>query len=139
MSVPDRVVFDIEPIVAHADDEPGSESVEEYLNAITAENATGYISRVNLTEIRYIIARKYDRNVADEYLDWLLDLGLTPVNIEALWDNAAEYVIEYNPSLGDSFALATAEAVDGTLLVGADDDYDDITTVAIERFREDPA
>ncbi|UPM44036.1 hypothetical protein [Halocatena salina] len=46
MSVPDRVVFDTEPIVAHADDEPGSESVEEYLNAITAENANGYISRV---------------------------------------------------------------------------------------------
>ncbi|UPM44035.1 hypothetical protein [Halocatena salina] len=77
--------------------------------------------------------------MADEYLDWLFDLGLTPVNTEALWDNAAEYVVEYNPALGDSFALATAEAVDGTLLVDADDDYDDMTTVSIERFRGDPA
>lgn len=138
MSIPDHVVFDTEPIVAHADDEPGSEFVEEYLNAITAENANGYINRVNLTEVRYIIARKYDRNVADEYLDWLLDLGLTPVDIETLWRDASGYVIEHNPALGDSFALATAEAVDGMLLVGADDDYDGITAVAIERFREEP-
>lgn len=139
MAIPDHVVFDTEPIVAHADDEPGSESVEEYLNAITAENANGYISRVNLAEVRYIIARKYDRNVADEYIDWLLNLGLTPVDVETLWRDAARFVIEYNPALGDSFALATSEAIDGTLLVGADDDYDGITAVAIERFREDPA
>lgn len=138
MSVPDHIVFDTEPLVAHADDEPGSETVEEYLNALTAENADGYVSQVNLTEICYIIARKYDRHVADEYLDWLLDLGLIPVDTETLWRDAARHVIDYNPALGDSFALATAEAVDGTLLVGADDDYDEIAAVAIERFREDP-
>lgn len=139
MAIPDRVVFDTEPLVAHADDEPGSETVEEYLNAVAAENTNGYINRVNLTEVRYILARKYDRTVADEYLDWLLDLGLTPVAVDTLWTDAAEYVIEYNPALGDSFALATAENIDGILLVGADDDYDDITEGSIQRFREKPA
>ncbi len=29
MSVPDRVVFDAEPLIAHADDEPGSKVVAQ--------------------------------------------------------------------------------------------------------------
>jgi predicted nucleic acid-binding protein len=139
MAIPDHVVFDTGPLVAHADDEPGSEIVEEYLDAVVFGDTNGYINRVNLTEVRYIIARKYDREVADGYLDWLLDLGLTPVDTDAVWVEAAEYVIEYNPALGDSFALATAEYIGATLLVGADDDYDKITEGSIERFRDESA
>lgn len=139
MAIPDYVVFDTEPLVAHADDELGSGTVEEYLDAVAFGDTNGYINYINLTEIRYIIARKYDRPVADSYLDWLLDLGVTPVDTDAVWTEAAEYVIEYNPALGDSFALATAEHIGATLLVGADDDYDDITEGSIERFREESA
>jgi hypothetical protein len=85
MAIPERVVFDTEPLVAHADDEPSSETVTEYLDA-----------------------------------------------------TAAEYVLDYNPALGDSFALATAEHMEATLLVGADDDYDTVTGVSIQRFRTEP-
>jgi len=42
------------------------------------------------------------------------------------------------PALGDAFALATAERVGGTLLIGADDDYDDVEDVSLVRFRADP-
>lgn len=139
MAVCEQVVFDTEPLVAHADDEPGSDTVEEFLEAVAVEDTDGYINRVNLTEVRYILARKYDRTVADEYIDWLLDLGINPVDVDAVWIEAADYVIKYSPALGDSFALATAEDVDAMLLVGADDDYDDVTEVPIERFREEPA
>lgn len=139
MAVPEAVVFDTEPLVAHADDEPGSAVVEEYLDAVTLEEANGYVNRVNLTEIRYILARKYSRRVADEYIDWLLDLGMDPVDVEGAWVEAAEYVISYNPALGDAFALATAERADAQLLVGADDEYDEITDVSIERFRTEAA
>lgn len=139
MAIPDHVVFDTEPLVAHADDELGSEIVEEYLDAVAVEDTDGYINRVNLTEVRYILARKYDRTVADGYLDWLLNLGLTPVDTDTVWIEAAEYVLEYNPALGDSFALATAEHIGATLLVGADDDYDEITEGSIERFRDESA
>jgi predicted nucleic acid-binding protein len=139
METPERVVFDTEPLVAHADDEPGSETVAEYLDATAAEGTDGYVNRVNLTEIRYILARKYDRTVADEYIDWLLGFGLHPVGVDAIWSNAAEYVLNYNPALGDSFALATAEHVEATLLVGADDDYDAVTGMSIQRFRTEPA
>lgn len=139
MSDLDRIVFDTEPLVAHAADESGSETVEKYLNAVAVERTEGYVNRVNLTEVRYILARKYDRAVADEYIGWLLDLGTKPVDVDTLWTHAAEYVIEHNPALGDSFALATAEHVEATVLVGADDDYDAVTGISIQRFREEPA
>jgi predicted nucleic acid-binding protein len=135
MTVADRIVFDAEPLIAHADGEPGSDVVEEYLDAVAVEDAIGYASFVNLAEIRYTIARKYDGGTADEYLDWLTDLGIEPVDVDDAWMAASEYVLKYNPALGDSFALATAEFVEATLLVGGDDDYDDISDVPIERFR----
>ena len=139
MTVPDCVVFDAEPLIAHADDEPGSDVVEKYLDAVAVGDATGYASCVNLAEIRYTIARKYDRGTAEEYLDWLIDLGIKPLDVTDVWTAASEYVLEYNPALGDSFALATAEHAEATLLIGGDDDYDEISTVPIERFRDGSA
>jgi uncharacterized protein with PIN domain len=139
MAVPDRVVFDAEPLIAHADDEPGSDVVEEYLDAVAVEDTAGYVSCVNLAEIRYTLARKYDRTTADDYLDWLDELGIETQDVDTVWINASEYILKYNPALGDSFALATAEDVDATLLVGGDDDYDDVSDVPIERFRDGSA
>ena len=139
MAVPDRIVFDAEPLIAHADAEPGSDVVEAYLDAVAVGDATGYANCVTLTEIRYIIARKYDRATADEYLDWLTDLGIEPVDVEEAWMAASAYVLKYNPALGDSFALATAEHVEAALLIGGDDDYDEITDIPIERFRDGSA
>jgi len=139
MAVPERVVFDAEPLIAHADDETGSDVVEEYLDAVATEDTAGYASCVNLAEIRYTIARKYDRDTADEYLDWLDDLGIETRGTDAVWRTASEYILAYNPALGDSFALATAEAVNATLLVGGDDDYDGVSDVPIERFRDGSA
>jgi predicted nucleic acid-binding protein len=139
MTVPERVVFDAEPLIAHADDESGSRSVETYLDAVGTETATGYASRVNLTEVRYILARKYDRTTADEYLDWLRDLGVEPVGVDDRWAEASDFILEYNPALGDAFALATADDLDATLLVGGDDDYDEVSTVPIEHFRHGSA
>jgi len=94
---------------------------------------------VNLAEIRYTLARKYDRTTADDYLDWLDELGIETQDVDTVWINASEYILKYNPALGDSFALATAEDVDATLLVGGDDDYDDVSDVPIERFRDGSA
>ena len=139
MAVPDRVVFDAEPLIAHADDEPGSDVVEEYLDAVAVEDTAGYASSLNLAEIRYTIARKYARDIADEYLSWLADLGIETVDVSDTWMAASEYVLRYDPALGDSFALATAEDVEATLLVGGDDDYDEVADVPIDRFRDGSA
>ena len=138
MNVPDRIVFDAEPLIAHADDELGSDAVEEYLDAVAAEDTTGYACCVNLAEIRYTLAGKYDRTTADEYLGWLSNLGVEPVDVGDTWVEASEYILACNPALGDSFALAVAETVDATLIVGGDDDYDEVSDIPIERFRDGP-
>ena len=138
MTVPERVVFDAEPLVAHAAGEPGSEVVEEYLNAVADGETNGYVSRVSLTELRYIIARQADIARADEYVEWLFDLGVRPLGVDDVWEAAAEVVLEHNPALGDSFALATADHLDAVVLVGADDDFDDVSVSRVRRFREDP-
>jgi predicted nucleic acid-binding protein len=138
VTVPERIVFDAEPLVAHAAGEPGSGVVEEYLNAVADGETNGYVSRVNLTELRYIIARQADITRADEYVEWLFDLGVRPLGVDDVWEAAAEVVLEYNPALGDSFALATADHLDAVVLVGADDDFDDVSASRVRRFREDP-
>ncbi len=53
--------------------------------------------------------------------------------------HAVDFKFRYSLALGDAFALATAVQVDGTLLVGAEDDYDDVTDVQIVRVRTDSA
>ena len=85
MTVPDHIVFDAEPLIAHADDEPGSDVVEEYLDAVAVADTVGYAGCVNFAEIRYTIARKYDRDTADEYLNWLTDLGIELVDVGDTW------------------------------------------------------
>ena len=141
-SPPPELVFDTEPLVAHADDEPGSKRVATYLDSVAQGRSDGSLNRVNATEVRYILVRKYDAATADDYLDWLWSIGVEPIGSELIWSVASEYVIDYNPALGDAYALATAEYTDGTLLAGADDDYDEImdddaANVSIERFRSE--
>lgn len=133
------LVFDAEPLLAHADDEPGAEAVEEYLDAVRDERMDGYASYVTFTEVRYVLTRKYDRDVAEEYLTWLIDVGIGTVPGVGVWPRAADFVLEYNPSLGDAYALAVADFLDGTLIAGADDDFDEVEAVPVERFREEPA
>lgn len=61
------------------------------------------------------------------------------VDTEETWPSAADFKLRYSPALGDAFALATANQVSGMLLVGADDDYDDVDDVPITRFRPESA
>jgi len=136
VSPPEHVVFDTEPLVAYADDEPGSETVTTYLDAVGRDDSAGTLNLVNATEVRYIIARKYDRETADTFLDWLWTIGVAPVGAETVWADASNYVVDYNPALGDSYAVATAAHVGGTLLVGGDSEYDAVDDVPIERFRD---
>lgn len=131
------VVFDAEPLVAHADDEPGAETTASYIDAVAAEDVEGYLTRINATEIRYVLARKYDAARADRYLQWLSAVGVRPIGADELWSAAADWILAHNPALGDAYALAAAELTGATLLVGADGDFDAIDAVTVERIRDD--
>ena len=134
----DAVVFDAEPLVAYFCDEPGSDVVETYLRAVTG-GVDGYVSAVNLAEVHYVVRAIDGVDRADGIVDVLEESGIRRIDTADTWRAAADLKGRSSPALGDAFALATARHVGGLLLAGADDDYDDVTDVPIERFRTDPA
>lgn len=128
------VVFDAEPLIAYFADEPGSDVVETYLEAIE-RGVDGYCSAVTLAEIHYVVAAIASEQRADTVVDVLAESGVRRVDTADTWRRAAGFKARYSPSLGDAFALATAAEEDATLVVGADDDFDAIDGVEVERIR----
>ena len=74
-------------------------------------------------------------DVPDAVVEVLDESGIRRVDTAETWRRAAGFKYRRSPALGDAFALATAVQTDATLLVGADDDYDDVTEVPTVRFR----
>jgi predicted nucleic acid-binding protein len=137
-AIPETIVFDTEPLVAYFCNESGSDTVERYVRAVEGA-AAGYISAINLAEVHYVVRAIDGKSRADAVVDVLEESGIRRVDTEQTWSAAADFKFRYAPALGDAFALGTAAAVDGTLLVGADDDYDDVTEVPVTRFRTESA
>ncbi|SDJ67907.1 type II toxin-antitoxin system VapC family toxin [Natronorubrum texcoconense] len=135
----ERLVFDTEPLVAYLDDEPGSDIVEDWIDRIASGELEGYISPVTKTEVLYVGSRVGFRpDDVRRSLERLEELGVDVYDPRACWETAAALKEAHQMALGDAYALATADAVDGTLLVGADDDFDDLAA-DVERFRDEPA
>ncbi|WP_253739203.1 type II toxin-antitoxin system VapC family toxin [Halohasta salina] len=133
-----RLVFDTEPLIAYLDDEPGSDTVEDWIDKVASGEIDGYISPVTKTEVLYVGSRVGFRwNDLQASLRRLEELGVVVHDSRECWDTAANLKRQYTMALGDAYALATANDVGGTLLVGADDDFDDVDA-SVERFRTDP-
>jgi predicted nucleic acid-binding protein len=117
----ETLTFDTEPIVAYFFGEAGAEPVIDLLEKIQNGDAYGYVNIVNLTEVYYAIARK-DKKTADEKIDklHLFGLKIVPVEEGGLWREAALMKNKYTLSLGDAFAVATAQALKSKLVVGND-------------------
>jgi predicted nucleic acid-binding protein len=115
------LTFDTEPLVGFFFGEARAKPVIELLEKIQQGDVEGYISIVNLTEVYYAIARK-DRKSADEKIRLLCVFGLKVVSAEEneVWREAALIKNKYALSLGDSFAVATAQALKAKLVVGSD-------------------
>ena len=143
------VVFDAEPLIAFAFDEPGAEAVEEWLDRVYDGDRAGYVATITLAEVRYIAARKASPEEADAHIRRLLELGLAEYEIDDCWQTVAELRRKHALALGDAYAVAAAAALDAdrervTLLVGADDDFDAVENdpdrqQLIERFRTEAA
>lgn len=134
-------VFDTEPLLAFGLDEPGAMEVQKILQQISENSEDAYITYINMAEIRYIVMRRAGVAKADTFLHYLASQGIDVINVGDVWRRAAYFKQEYSMSLADAFTLSTAEYVDGTLIVGADDDFDDPISkgnVDIARFREEP-
>ena len=133
------IVFDNEPLYAAVFDEAGAEVVTEYLSEVHRGEREGYASIATWTELLYTVARLIPWDSAVGIVELLEDQNIVPIAVQETWYEAAYFKYEYNVALGDAFALAAAEHVGGRLLVGADDDFDNVDGVRIERFREERA
>lgn len=133
---PTRIVFDTEPLVAHAASETGSEAVEEYLDRVDEGDAEGFVSPVTLTEVRCITEAVETSVQPDFFLSWLQSV-VNQVKASECWRDAARYKGEHQVALGDAYSLAAANYVGGTLLVGGDDDSEGINDVEVVRFRQE--
>jgi len=143
------VVFDAEPLLAFAFDEPGAGAVEGWLDRVYDTEIDGYVTTINLAEFRYVAIRRTTVQRADAHIDDLWAMGVTEYGIDGLWESASALKATQAPSIGDSYAVAAARelgderATEVTLLVGADDDYDAFEGAdagySIERFRDAPA
>lgn len=129
------IVFDNEPLYAAVFDEDGANIVNEYLAEVYRGEREGYASIATWTELLYTVARMIPWDDAVAVVELLEGQNLVPIAVQETWYEAGYFKHEYNVALGDAFALAAAEHVDGTLLVGADDDFDGVDEVRIERIR----
>lgn len=133
------IVFDAEPLIAYLEDEPGSDEVQNYIDQIENGDISAAISPIQETEIRYVSERLGDEEPAKIFLRTLKRNGLKSVPAEKVVGSAAGFKSKGH-SLGDSFALATAQYEMATLVVGADSDFeaiDEYEPFNIERIRQE--
>lgn len=141
-------VFDTEAIIAYLYNEPGHEKVASKLDAVFEGEAEGSLSGANASEVFYLVARfegtaddtptKASLRDADRDLRALERQGLTIRR--ASWRLAGEVKADGNISLADANAVALAADRNATLVVGADDDFDDLPLdVDLYQFRTGPA
>jgi ribonuclease VapC len=111
-------VFDSWAILAYAQDEPAADQVENLL-VDSARLNNGWISSMNLGEVWYTLARRCSRDLADQQLATLAEIGLARVDID--WPmvmQAASYKSRHKISYADAFAAALAKQRNAELVTG---------------------
>jgi len=100
-------------------EKPASDEVKTLLEAAFDGEAILYISKLNLGEVYYIIARRRDREYAAAVLEDIDSLPLNKIemNNEIFWE-AMEFKVDYPLALADAFAAATATNMEAKLVTG---------------------
>jgi predicted nucleic acid-binding protein len=121
------LTFDSEAILAFLFGEPGGDIVRDSLKKIQNGEREGFINIVNLTEIHYILSR-INPSVVEEKIRNLhiYHLKIVPVEDNGLWREVAKFKCNYSMSLGNAFAAATAKIFKTKLVVGNDEEFNNI-------------
>jgi len=137
-------VFDTEAIIAYLYNEPGHETAADLLGEVFSGETDGFITRTNASEVLYLVARF--EGTDDTPTDTSLregDRDIRALKRQGLvlepadWRLAAEVKADGSVSLADAYAVALAYEREATLVVGADDDFDDLSVnIDVLRFRE---
>ncbi len=111
-------IFDSWAILAYAYDEPAADEVENLLVESTRLN-NAWISSVNLGEVWYSLARRRSRDMANQQITVLAEIGLERVDVD--WPmvlEAAGYKSRHKISYADAFAAALAKQRNAELVTG---------------------
>lgn len=140
----DSYVFDTEAIIAFLYDEPGHGTVAALLADVFDGAGEGFLAELNASEVYYLVSRFEGENdkpttvslrTADRDIRALERQGLTIQRTD--WRLAGEIKANGSTPLADAHAVALASERDATLVVGGDDDFDDLPVeVSLEQFRE---
>lgn len=114
-----RYVLDSYPLLAYFQDEPAADRVEQLLEAARREEASLYLSLINLGEVAYIIERRYGQG-RWHAVQTLIDrwpVQVVGIDRERVL-NAAHIKAYYPISYADAFAVALAQELDAPVLTG---------------------
>ncbi|PSO06310.1 hypothetical protein B9Q04_16715 [Candidatus Marsarchaeota G2 archaeon BE_D] len=90
----------------------GSAEGEETLQLIEKNRISVYISELNLTELKYIICRKYGEELTEEIIGRLLGSGYFEVSpFPSIADEVWKTKCKYSISLADSATITLGEVL----------------------------
>jgi PIN domain nuclease of toxin-antitoxin system len=115
-------VLDAGPLIAFLDDEPGAAVVEQ---VPTEPGSTCYAHIFNLTEIYYIF-RRGGVVMAEDALQSVIDAGLVMRDDHDItfWKEAATFKGTHTIALPDTFCLALARRLNGTVVTTDHHEFD---------------
>ena len=113
----DAVVFDTSAFLTLTGDEPGADTVQDFITDALAGELDLHASFVSLTEIEYITRQKEGEQTAHRRL---ADIKALPIHWhhsdEALCGEAAKLKAAHKISFADAFVAATAQRLNATLV-----------------------
>jgi ribonuclease VapC len=119
MADPRALVLDTFALLAYLRDEPAAARIEKLLNATKQGQYRLYLSMINLGELLYITERRGGVTKAQDTLALIhqLPIEILPVDQQTVLA-AAHIKANYAVSYADAFAIASAQAVGGTVVTG---------------------
>jgi predicted nucleic acid-binding protein len=130
------IVFDSQSLLKLYLGESGSERVVVLLREVLEGKVEGRINIVNLAEVYYILRRK-SKKAAEEKEENLKSYGVKVIPVDSdssLWKRSASLKADYSMSLADAFAAATALELKSRLVTGADEEFQGIHGLDVERI-----
>lgn len=122
-----RIAFDTQSVLKFFLGESGAGEVRDLFESCREGEIKGFMSLVNLTEFYYILYRR-NEELAEGKVTSLLGFGLEMVGIRErdIWKKAAGIKADRSIPLADSYAAATAKALDASLAVGHDKHFQNL-------------
>jgi ribonuclease VapC len=129
-------VLDAFAFMAHFEDEPGAERIEQILQEVRGGKVRACISIINLGEVIYNTERKHGLNRAQDTLALIQEMPVEVLPADDQTVLAAAHIKANHPiSYADAFVIVAAQQLDGIVMTGDPEFYDVTELAKIEWLR----